>query len=69
MAAVQGVFLEEYESERQRENLAMIAALEWLKLVFGVKLAPFSMARNLGLDAVRLSPPIKTMIARVAIGL
>eukprot|EP00850_Spirogloea_muscicola_P016182 SM000129S26169 [mRNA] locus=s129:383717:387222:- [translate_table: standard] len=61
--------LAQYDFERRRANVAMMAALDGLHRVFKVQWGPFSVARNLGLAAVQFSGPLKRQFMRVAMGM
>eukprot|EP00850_Spirogloea_muscicola_P023531 SM000364S13666 [mRNA] locus=s364:25209:37138:- [translate_table: standard] len=61
--------LAQYDFERRRANVAMMAALDGLHRVFKVQWGPFSVARNLGLAAVQFSGPLKRQFMRVAMGI
>ena len=63
------LLLREYERKQQRKNLAMMAGLDGLQKVFSLQLGPFAAVRNLGLDLVNASAPLKKEIVTIAMGL
>ncbi|GBG81836.1 hypothetical protein CBR_g34017 [Chara braunii] len=63
------LLLEEYQAERQKENLRMIAALHALQRVFCTQNWPLPLLRNIGLDAVQILTPVKNRIMSYAMGL
>ncbi len=60
--------LRQYQSARQRENLAMMAAMEGLKRLFGSGSADITLVRNLGLRWVQGSRLLKQQFMRLASG-
>ena len=58
-----------YEQPRLKANLAMMAALDALKRVFGVQGEPFAHMRNLGLDVLNAVKPVKNRMMQYAMGL
>ncbi|MGH0183088.1 UNVERIFIED_CONTAM: hypothetical protein FKN15_011185 [Acipenser sinensis] len=56
----------EYETERQRHNLPMMAAIDILKRLYSTKMAPFVLLRTLGLQATSAVPPLKEQIMAFA---
>lgn len=59
----------EYERERQRENLAMIAVLEGIRLGFRVQDGPLALARNLALSGVDSLGGFKSKMVNFAMGI
>ncbi|KAJ1104553.1 hypothetical protein NDU88_001963 [Pleurodeles waltl] len=56
----------EYETERQRHNLPMMAAIDLLKRLYSSKNAPFVLLRTLGLQATNSVSPVKEQIMAFA---
>ncbi|XP_069493754.1 ubiquinone biosynthesis monooxygenase COQ6, mitochondrial [Ambystoma mexicanum] len=56
----------EYETERQRHNLPMMAAIDLLKRLYSSKNAPFVLLRTLGLQATNVASPVKEQIMAFA---
>lgn len=60
--------LRRYERRRKGDNLAMMAAVDGLKRLFGSEDAPLRFVRNLGLKLTDSSGPVKQLIMRRAMG-
>nr|XP_006632435.1 PREDICTED: ubiquinone biosynthesis monooxygenase COQ6, mitochondrial [Lepisosteus oculatus] len=56
----------EYETERQRHNLPMMAAIDLMKRLYSTKMAPIVLLRTLGLQATNAVPPVKEQIMAFA---
>uniref|UniRef100_A0A061SIF6 Ubiquinone biosynthesis monooxygenase Coq6 n=1 Tax=Tetraselmis sp. GSL018 TaxID=582737 RepID=A0A061SIF6_9CHLO len=63
-----GFLAAHYEGPRRTANLAMMGALDSLKAVFGVQMPSFAGLRNLGLQVVNATPPLKREIMAYAMG-
>ncbi|MFO8154880.1 MAG: UbiH/UbiF/VisC/COQ6 family ubiquinone biosynthesis hydroxylase [Pseudomonadota bacterium] len=61
--------LRRYERWRKADNLAMMAAMDGFKRIFGSELAPVRWARGLGLNLTHSVLPVKNTIMRHAMGL
>ena len=61
--------LRRYERARRGENMAMLAAMDGLKRLFGNDIAPVATARSLGLAAVDRLPSVKRLFMERALGL
>lgn len=61
--------LRRYERWRKGDNLAMLVFTDMLKRLFASSIAPVARARNLGLDLVNATTPLKLMLMRRAAGL
>ncbi len=61
--------LRRYERWRKGDNLAMLAAMDGLNRLFGIRAAPVRWVRNLGLNLTDASGPLKNLIIRRAMGL
>ncbi len=61
--------LRRYERARKGDNLAMLAAMDLFKRLFGNDLPPLRLARNLGLDLADRAGPLKHLLIRRAMGL
>jgi 2-octaprenylphenol hydroxylase len=61
--------LRRYERWRKGENVAVMAAMDGFKRLFGARAAPLRWARNLGLNVVNSTPAAKDMLIRRAMGL
>jgi len=61
--------LQRYADWRRRDNLAVTAFTDSLVRVFSNRFTPLVMARNLGLIAVDLLPPVKRALLRRTMGL
>jgi len=61
--------LRRYQRRRKGENLAMMAAMDGFKRLFGERALPLRWARNRGMDWVSRSGPVKQQIMRQAMGL
>jgi 2-octaprenyl-6-methoxyphenol hydroxylase len=60
--------LERYERWRRVDALALIAVTDGLNRLFSNDLAPVRLARDIGLAAVNLMPPVKRLLMRHAMG-
>lgn len=60
--------LRRYERARKGENIAMQAAMDLIKRLFGSDLPPLKVARNLGLDLADRVSPMKKLLVRNAMG-
>lgn len=49
----------EYETERQRHNLPMMAAIDLMKKLYSTNAAPMVLLRTFGLQATNILPPLK----------
>ncbi|XP_056409686.1 LOW QUALITY PROTEIN: ubiquinone biosynthesis monooxygenase COQ6, mitochondrial [Hyla sarda] len=56
----------EYETERQRQNLPLMAAIDLLKRLYNTKKPPIVLLRTLGLQATNALPPLKEQIMEFA---
>ncbi|KAI1895528.1 hypothetical protein AGOR_G00107180 [Albula goreensis] len=56
----------EYETERQRHNLPMMAAIDLMKRLYSTNVAPVVLLRTLGLQATNAVPPVKEQIMAFA---
>uniref|UniRef100_A0AAR2J4H6 Ubiquinone biosynthesis monooxygenase COQ6, mitochondrial n=1 Tax=Pygocentrus nattereri TaxID=42514 RepID=A0AAR2J4H6_PYGNA len=56
----------EYETERQRHNLPMMAAIDLMKRLYSTNAAPMVLLRTLGLQATNALPPLKEQIIAYA---
>uniref|UniRef100_A0A8D0C1C6 Ubiquinone biosynthesis monooxygenase COQ6, mitochondrial n=1 Tax=Salvator merianae TaxID=96440 RepID=A0A8D0C1C6_SALMN len=56
----------QYEGERQRHNLSLMAAVDLLKRLYSTSLAPFVLLRTCGLQATNAVPPVKEQIMAFA---
>lgn len=63
------VTLRRYERCRKGDNLAMMAAMDSFKRLFGNNLAPLRLLRNAGLNLTNAATPVKNLIVRHAMGL
>lgn len=61
--------LKKYASWRRRDHLRVIGFTDSLVRMFSNRLAPLVLARNIGLIAADLLPPLKRIITRQAMGL
>lgn len=61
--------LRRYERWRKADNLAMMAAMDGFKRLFGNGLLPLRWARNLGLSLTDRLTPVKNLLIRYAMGL
>lgn len=61
--------LRRYERWRRGENQIMMGAMDGFKQLFGSSLPPLRLVRNLGLNMVNQSGPVKDLIVRHAMGL
>jgi 2-octaprenylphenol hydroxylase len=61
--------LRRYERARRGENLAMLAAMDALKRLFGTDWPPLAAARSLGLAVTDRSAPLKRLFMERALGL
>jgi ubiquinone biosynthesis monooxygenase Coq6 len=60
--------LEEYERERKRTNMAMMAILDGFQKMYATDLGPLNRARSAGFNAVHLLGPLKKRIISYAMG-
>ncbi|XP_036590202.1 ubiquinone biosynthesis monooxygenase COQ6, mitochondrial [Trichosurus vulpecula] len=58
--------LTEYETERQRHNVPLIAATDLLKRLYSTTLSPLVLLRTWGLQATNAIPPLKEQIMAFA---
>nr|XP_055028428.1 ubiquinone biosynthesis monooxygenase COQ6, mitochondrial [Misgurnus anguillicaudatus] len=56
----------EYETERQRHNLPMMAAIDLMKKLYSTNAAPVVLLRTFGLQATNILPPLKEQIMAFA---
>ncbi|XP_056152128.1 ubiquinone biosynthesis monooxygenase COQ6, mitochondrial [Lampris incognitus] len=56
----------EYETERQRHNLPMMAAIDLMKRLYSTNAAPVVLLRTFGLQATNMLPPLKEQIMAYA---
>uniref|UniRef100_A0A4W4GCA6 Ubiquinone biosynthesis monooxygenase COQ6, mitochondrial n=1 Tax=Electrophorus electricus TaxID=8005 RepID=A0A4W4GCA6_ELEEL len=56
----------EYETERQRHNLPMMAATDLMKRLYSTNAAPMVLLRTLGIQATNALPPLKEQIIAYA---
>ncbi|XP_051502797.1 ubiquinone biosynthesis monooxygenase COQ6, mitochondrial-like isoform X2 [Myxocyprinus asiaticus] len=56
----------EYETERQRHNLPMMAAIDLMKRLYSTNVAPVVLLRTLGLQATNALTPLKEQIMAYA---
>ncbi len=61
--------LERYQSWRRFDNLVLSAVTDGLNRLFSNDIAPVRLARDLGLAAVNVMPPLKRLFMRHAMGL
>jgi ubiquinone biosynthesis monooxygenase Coq6 len=62
--------LQRYDRERRSKNLGMLGGLDALHRLFGAGAGSAAeLARNAGMAAINAAPPVKRMIAKVAMGL
>ncbi len=61
--------LQDYAAWRKRDHRSVIAFTDTLARVFSNSLLPVSVARNLGLLAVDLMPPLKHALIKRTMGL
>lgn len=57
-----------YERARKGENIAMQAAMDLIKRLFGNEVPPLRLVRNLGLDLADRITPVKKLLVRNAMG-
>lgn len=69
VAAGQLQLLRRYQRRRKGENLAMMAAMEGFRRLFGHSAPPLRWLRNTGLSGVGQLPPLKRQLMRHAMGL
>ncbi|XP_075568494.1 ubiquinone biosynthesis monooxygenase COQ6, mitochondrial isoform X2 [Pelecanus crispus] len=55
-----------FETERQRHNISLIAAIDVLKRLYSTRLAPLVLLRTWGLQATNALPPVKEQIMAFA---
>lgn len=60
--------LEEYEHNRKRTNMAMMAILDGFQKMYATDLGPLNIARSAGFNAVHLLGPLKKKIISYAMG-
>lgn len=60
--------LEEYEGERKKTNMAMMAILDGFQKVFSTDFGPLNFARAAGFNAVQVLGPLKKQIISYAMG-
>ncbi|KAG7466425.1 hypothetical protein MATL_G00164600 [Megalops atlanticus] len=56
----------EYETQRQRHNLPMMAAIDLMKRLYSTNAVPVVLLRTLGLQATNAVPPVKEQIMAFA---
>ncbi|KAM6960875.1 ubiquinone biosynthesis monooxygenase COQ6, mitochondrial [Aplochiton taeniatus] len=56
----------DYETERQRHNLPMMAAIDLMKRLYSTNAAPAVLLRTFGLQATNILPPLKEQIMAYA---
>ncbi|XP_061467702.1 ubiquinone biosynthesis monooxygenase COQ6, mitochondrial [Rhineura floridana] len=56
----------QYEEERQRHNLSLMAAIDMLKRLYSTSMAPLVLLRTWGLQATNAVPPVKEQIMAFA---
>jgi 2-octaprenyl-6-methoxyphenol hydroxylase len=61
--------LARYQRWRRFDNTLMLALTDGLNRLFGIKAAPVRLARDLGLAAVNVLPPVKRFFMRHAMGM
>jgi 2-octaprenylphenol hydroxylase len=61
--------LRRYERWRKGDNLLMLGVMDGFKRLFGHSLPPVRLLRNIGLNLTDAAGPLKTLIARRAMGL
>uniref|UniRef100_V9KLF4 Ubiquinone biosynthesis monooxygenase COQ6, mitochondrial n=3 Tax=Callorhinchus milii TaxID=7868 RepID=V9KLF4_CALMI len=59
-------YLNAFETERQRHNIPIMAAIDLLKRLYSTKSPPLVLLRSLGLQATNALPPIKEQIMTFA---
>lgn len=52
----------EYETERQRHNLPMMAAIDFMKRLYSTNAAPVVLLRTFGLQATNMLPVLKVRL-------
>lgn len=57
----------EYETERQRHNLPMMAAIDLMKRLYSTNAAPLVLLRTFGLQATNALPPLKVRTQDTAV--
>jgi len=62
-------YLHQYETVRQKENLAVMSAVDALHKLYSSQSAPLVMLRSLGLTAVDSLHPLKVRLDYVSWGL
>lgn len=55
----------EYETERQRNNLPMMAAIDLMKRLYSTNVAPVVLLRTFGLQATNMLPVLKVSLSGV----
>jgi 2-octaprenyl-6-methoxyphenol hydroxylase len=63
-----GLALERYQRWRRFDNLVLMAVTDGLNRLFSNDVAPIRLARDLGLAAVNMLPPLKRLLMRHAMG-
>lgn len=53
----------EYETERQRHNLPMMAAIDLMKRLYSTNAAPVVLLRTFGLQATNMLPTLKVSLS------
>lgn len=56
----------EYETERQRHNLPMMAAIDLMKRLYSTDAAPVVLLRTFGLQATNMLPMLKVRLPATA---
>lgn len=57
----------EYETDRQRHNLPMMAAIDIMKRLYSTNAAPLVLLRTFGLQATNALPPLKVRAQHTAV--
>ena len=60
---------EHFENPRRTANLAMIAALDSIKMAFRFQAQPIAALRNAGLDLINAAGPVRDGIMKYAMGM
>ena len=69
LSAADASVLARYQRSRKSDNIAMLAAMEGFKRLFGAEQLPLRWLRNSGLNWVDRSGPVKRLFIRQAMGL